>query len=115
VVASETSVANEADGGAAFLVVVEGTVHVERIDHHVTTLAAGACFGVMGMKEDRQRPASLHADTPATLFRIRSAVIDRISLNAQLRFQRSFLHALIERLEFATQRTTGVEPASRGG
>jgi serine/threonine protein kinase len=115
VVASETSVANEADGGAAFLVVVEGTVHLERIDHHVTTLAAGACFGVMGMKEDRQRPASLHADTPATLFRIRSAVIDRISFNAQLRFQRSFLHALIERLEFATQRTTGVEPASRGG
>ncbi len=113
--APDTTVANDGDADAAFLVVVAGTVRVERNGHDVATLAAGACFGVTGMSGGRQRSASIRADTAATVFRIRSAVIDRISVNAQLRFQRSFLHALIERLESATARTTSAEPASHGG
>jgi hypothetical protein len=38
-----------------------------------------------------------------------------MSVNAQLRFQRSFLRALVERLEVATAWTAGVERDANDG
>ena len=52
----------------------------------------------------RPRTASIVAATPVTVMKLRDTVVDRTSVNCQLRFQRQFLIALIERLEHATER-----------
>jgi serine/threonine protein kinase len=115
VVAPDSAIINEGDVDAAFFVVVDGIVRVEKNGRSLVRLAAGECFGEMGMSDGRKRSASIRADTAATVFRVRSAVIDRMSVNAQLRFQRSFLRALVERLEVATAWTAGMERDANDG
>ena len=102
-------IVNDGEVDAAYHVIVDGSVRVEKGGRPLVTLAAGACFGEMGMSGGRQRSVSIRADAPTTVFRIRSAVIERLSVNAQLRFQRRFLHALIERLDPANGWAAGVE------
>ncbi len=114
VIAPDSAIVNEGDVDAAFFVVVDGIVHVEKNGRRLVKLAAGECFGGAGVSEGRKRPSSIRADTAATVFRIRSAIIDRMSVNAQLRFQRCFMHALIERLEVANGWTVGVEAGPDG-
>ena len=55
-------------------------------------------------QEKFHKVASIHAVKDVTVMKLRDSVIDRASVNCQLRFQRKFLLALIERLEHATVR-----------
>ena len=114
VVAPDTAIVSEGDVDPAFFVVVDGSVRVEKNRRCVVKLSAGECFGEMGMADGRKRSASIVADSSATLFRVRSAVIDRMSVNAQLRLQRSFLYALIDRLEDATSRLADAQASPSG-
>jgi len=110
----DAAITGEGVADAAFLVVVDGIVRVEKNARPPVKLAAGACFGTGGGSAGRQLPATIRADAPATVLRIRSAIVDRMPLEAQLRFQRSFLHALIERLDVAHGAATGLEPDRNG-
>ena len=94
----------EGEEDPSFYVLVDGEVAVQKSEHELVKLRAGDCFGEMGMAGGRRRTATITALTPGTVLKIRSPVIDRASINCQLRFQRKFLYTLIERLEYTTER-----------
>lgn len=96
------SIVNEGDVDSSFYVIVDGEVRVQKNNKEIIQLHAGDCFGEMGMVSGRQRCATIVAVTGATLLRVKGTTIDRMSVNCQIRFQRSFLLALIDRLEAAT-------------
>jgi eukaryotic-like serine/threonine-protein kinase len=88
----------------SFYVLVNGEVVVQKGGQEIVRLEPGDCFGEMGMISHRPRTATIVAATEVLVMKLRDTVIDRTSVNCQLRFQRQFLVALIERLEQATER-----------
>lgn len=94
----------EGEEDPSFYVLVDGEVTVQKSEHEIVRLGPGDCFGEMGMAAGRRRTATIEAVTPVTTLKVRSPVIERASINCQLRFQRKFLCTLIERLEYTTER-----------
>jgi eukaryotic-like serine/threonine-protein kinase len=100
-------IVHEGEIDPTFYVIVEGTVAVLKGTRNIIQLRAGDCFGEMALLSGRKRSATIVADSAVTVVKLRGTVIDRTSVNCQLRFQRNFLTALIERLELATEQITG--------
>jgi len=111
---SGASIVQEGDIDASFFVIVDGVVRVEKNGHGLIELGLGDCFGEMGLLSGRERCATIVAATNATVFRIKGATIDRMSVNSQIKFQRSFLLALINRVEAMTEQMAATEPAHGG-
>ncbi len=97
-------IVHEGEAETSFFVLVGGEVAVRKSGHEIVRLYPGDCFGEMGMLSRRPRTATIAAVTDVTVMKLRDSVIDRMSVNCQLRFQRQFLNVLIERLEHATGR-----------
>ncbi len=101
-----TPIVNEGEKEASFYVVVEGCVGVRRQGRgELFELGVGGCFGEMGLLLDRERCATVTARRDTTVLRISGTTIERMSVNAQIKFQRAFLFALIDRLDAVTERT----------
>lgn len=94
----------------SFYVIVDGVVAVIKGEREIVHLHGGDCFGEMALMSGRNRSASIKTHTATTVIKVRGSVIDRTSMNCQLRFQRNFLTALIERLELATEQLAALEP-----
>ncbi|MGE3774284.1 MAG: serine/threonine-protein kinase [Gammaproteobacteria bacterium] len=99
-----TPIVNEGDKEASFYVIVDGRVGVRKQDQELLELGIGDCFGEMGLLLGRERCATVTSRQDATVLRIRGATIDRMSVNSQIKFQRAFLFALIDRLDAVTER-----------
>jgi serine/threonine protein kinase len=104
-------VISEGDLDKSFYIIVEGSVDVTKNNKHVDMLSAGDCFGEMGFISGQKRTASIQAREPSKLMRVQAPLIERASLNCQLRFHKLFLHALIERLSRATDRIVASDTA----
>lgn len=102
------NVVKEGESDASFYVLVSGEVEVRKNGREIIRLYPGDCFGEMGLISKRTRTASIVAVSNLIVLRLRDSVIDRASVNCQLKFQRQFLLALIERLEYATERLATV-------
>ena len=94
----------EGEEDPSFYVLVDGEVSVVKGDVEIAKLGSGDCFGEMGIKPGRKRSATINAVNVVTALKVRSSIIQRASINCQLRFQRQFLYTLIERLEYATDK-----------
>ncbi len=94
----------EGEEDPSFYVLVDGDVAVRKSEQEIVKLGPGDCFGEMGIVAGRRRTATIDALTAVTVLKVRSSVIERASINCQLRFQRKFLRTLIERLEYTTER-----------
>jgi len=88
----------------SFYVVIAGEVGVNKGGTPVDVLGPGDCFGEMGYIAHRSRTASIIARSVVTVLKVKGTLIERASLNCQLRFHRIFLNTLVERLSLATQR-----------
>ena len=97
-------IVQEGQADTSFYVLVNGEVAVSKSGREIVRLYPGDCFGEMGLISRRPRTATISAVTDITVMKLRDTVIDRTSINCQLKFQRRFLTALIERLEHATER-----------
>ena len=100
----EQDIVEEGQSDTSFYILVSGEVAVTKSGREIVRLYPGDCFGEMGLISRRPRTANIVAVTDITVMKLRDSVIDRTSINCQLRFQRQFLLALIERLEHATER-----------
>ncbi len=80
-----------------FYLLVSGKVSVRRADMEVDVLKPGATFGELGFIVNQARTATIIADDKVTVLKIRASLIDRTSVNCQLRFQKAFLKNLAER------------------
>jgi len=94
-----------------FYIIVSGDVVVCKSGSQVDALGRGDCFGEMGFIAKQVRSASIIAKTPVTVMQVRSALMERVSLNCQLRFHKVFLHTLVRRLSRTTAQV--VTPESR--
>jgi serine/threonine protein kinase len=80
-----------------FYLLVSGEVAVRRGNADVDVLKPGATFGEIGFIVHSARTATIVAQDKVTALKIRSTLIERTSINCQLRFQKAFLKNLAER------------------
>jgi serine/threonine protein kinase len=80
-----------------FYLLVSGKVSVRRADCEVDVLRPGATFGELGFIVNQARTATIVAQDKVTVLKVRSSLIERTSVNCQLRFQKAFLKNLAER------------------
>jgi serine/threonine protein kinase len=94
----------EGELDTSFYIIISGDVTVFKGDLEVDELHQGDCFGEMGFIARRKRSATIIAKTGVTTMNVRPSMIERASLNCQLRFHKVFLSALVGRLSQATER-----------
>ena len=94
----------EGELDSSFYIIISGDVGVFKGDLEVDKLHEGDCFGEMGFIARKQRSATIVATTGVTTMNVRPSMIERASLNCQLRFHKVFLLALVARLSRATER-----------
>ena len=94
----------EGELDTSFYIIISGDVTVFKGDLEVDELHEGDCFGEMGFIARKKRSATIIAKTGVTTMNVRPSMIERASLNCQLRFHRVFLSALVGRLSQATER-----------
>ncbi len=88
----------------SFYIIIEGGVNVHKGNAYVDVLQTGDCFGEMGFISGHKRTATITAKTDVTIMKVQAPLIERASVNCQLRFHKLFLYTLIERLAKATDR-----------
>lgn len=82
----------------ALYIIVSGDVLVLKNQKEIGTLGTGDCFGEMAYLSRKRRTASILARDDVMLLKINSTLMEQASIMCQLRFNKVFLHTLIERL-----------------
>ncbi len=95
----------EGDIDDCFYIIASGTAVVQKSGKQVNRLQAGDCFGEMGYITKSKRTATILAESPTTLMKINSTLIEQVSPDCQLRFCKAFLRTLIGRLSQTTALT----------
>jgi serine/threonine protein kinase len=80
-----------------FYLLVSGKVSVRSAFLEVDTLEPGATFGELGFIVNQAQTATIVAEEKVTVLKIPASLVDRTSVNCQLRFQRAFLRNLAHR------------------
>ena len=94
-------IVKEGEMDERFYIVVNGTCTVESGRRSLGSLGPGDCFGETSYVPGAKRSASVRAAGPVTTLRVSSTLLEQVSASCQLRFNRVFLRALIERLQGA--------------
>ena len=84
-----------------FYIIVSGNCAVERNGGSVGLLSMGECFGETSYVQGAKRSATIRATDAVTVLKVSSTLLEQVSASCQLRFNRVFLRALIERLQGA--------------
>jgi serine/threonine protein kinase len=82
-----------------FYVIVSGRVEVAVGGRVVGTLAEGECFGESSYIGGVKRNSTIRAETGVTLLSVSATLLEQVSTDCQLRFNKVFLRALIQRLQ----------------
>ena len=82
-----------------FYIVVSGDCAVERGGNGLGGLSTGDCFGETSYVPGARRAATVRAAGPVTLLKVGATLLEQASAACQLRFNRVFLRAVIERLQ----------------
>jgi len=90
----------EGDVGQSFYIIVQGGAKVSKSGRLLNALKVGDCFGEMAYISPTPalRSATITADNPLSLVRIKADLLEQLSEGCQLRFNRVFLQTLVERL-----------------
>ncbi|NHA15548.1 serine/threonine-protein kinase [Thioalkalivibrio sp. XN279] len=96
--AARQDIVRQGDMDDRFYVIVSGEVAVESDGKQVGRLAAGDCFGESSAVPNARRLATIRAIGPVTLLQVSSTMLETLSASCQLRFNRTFLKNLIQRL-----------------
>jgi serine/threonine protein kinase len=82
-----------------FYIIVSGEVTVQAGRRDIGVLGVGNCFGETSYVRGARRTATISANSPVTLVRVSSTLLEQASSACQLRFNKVFLRSLIERLQ----------------
>ncbi|MET0291216.1 MAG: serine/threonine-protein kinase [Steroidobacteraceae bacterium] len=92
-------IVKEGEMDERFYIVVSGSCTVESGRRKVGALAGGDCFGETSYVPGVKRSATVRSAENVTLLTVSATLLEQASANCQLRFNRVFLRALIERLQ----------------
>ena len=82
-----------------FYVIVEGNVTVEMNGKSVGNLIEGDCFGESSYVGGVKRNSTIRADGSVTVLSVSATLLEQVSTDCQLRFNKVFLRSLIRRLQ----------------
>jgi len=82
-----------------FYVIVGGSVRVEMNGRAVGMLGDGDCFGESSYMGGVKRNSTIRAEEPVTVLSVSATLLEQVSTECQLRFNKVFLRALIRRLQ----------------
>jgi serine/threonine protein kinase len=82
-----------------FYIVVSGNCQVESGRRQVGTLGLGDCFGETSYVPGVKRAATVRAIDQVTVLTVSATLLEQVSATCQLRFNRVFLRAMIDRLQ----------------
>jgi len=82
-----------------FYVVVQGNVNIEAGGKVVGSFEASDCFGEASYISESKLTSSIKADGTATVLSVSSTLLEQVSTECQLRFNKVFLRSLILRLQ----------------
>jgi len=82
-----------------FYVIIDGVVGVRSGRREMGAIGAGQGFGETSYVRGARRTATISAQTPVSLLRVSSTLMEQASSSCQLRFNKVFLRSLIERLQ----------------
>ena len=99
----DTEIILEGEVDSSFYVIITGDVLVRKGERDVDILTRGDCFGEMGFIARQERTASIIATNIVTVMQVRSTLMERVSLNCQLRFHKVFLNTIVKRLSRTTE------------
>jgi len=85
-----------------FYVIVAGHVTVEMGGRTVGVLCEGDCFGESSYVQGARRNSTIRADEPVTVLSVGATLLEQVSTDCQLRFNKVFLRSLIRRLQGAS-------------
>jgi len=97
--AANEEIVREGEMDERFYIVVSGTCNVESGRRRTGSLASGDCFGETSYVPGAKRAASVRAADNVTLLSVSATLLEQASASCQLRFNRVFLRAMIERLQ----------------
>jgi len=80
-----------------FYIIVAGNVTVQANGTSLGALSNGDCFGETSYVSGAKRQASIRAEGQVTILRVSSSLMEQVSSACQLRFNKVFLRALINR------------------
>jgi len=101
----------EGDIDAAFYVIASGSVDVVREGKTVGNLQKGDCFGEMAYLANMKRTATIRSKEYVRLMKINGTLIDQLSVECQLHFNKIFLRTLVKRLSLTTYKPAAANPA----
>jgi serine/threonine protein kinase len=92
-------IVREGEPDDRFYVIVSGRVAVAAAGKVVGALTDGDCFGESSYIGGVKRNSTISAETPVTLLSVSATLLEQVSTDCQLRFNKVFLRALIQRLQ----------------
>jgi len=90
----------------AFYIVLAGRVEVTKGGETIDALGPGDCFGEIGYVTRGRRTATVATTTQASLLKVSATLIEQVTIECQLRFARTFMRILADRLIRTTERLT---------
>jgi serine/threonine protein kinase len=98
---ADDEIVREGEMDDRFYVIVDGGVTVETNGRAVGVLAEGECFGESSYVVGVKRNATIRASGPVTILSVSATLLEQVSTDCQLRFNKVFLRSLIRRLQGA--------------
>jgi len=89
-----------------FYVIVAGDVTVEMNGQAVGALGDGECFGESSYVAGAKRNSTIKADDSVTVLSVSATLLEQVSTDCQLRFNKVFLRSLIRRLQGSNETRT---------
>ncbi len=93
------AIAREGELDDRFYIIVSGRVLVEAEERVVGTFDAGDCFGEASYIIDAKRTSTIKAEDLVTVLSVSATLLEQVSSECQLRFNKVFLRSLILRLQ----------------
>jgi len=82
-----------------FYIIVQGLVTVARNGNVMGRMSAGECFGETSYVRGAKRTSTIAANGPVTAMKVSSTLLEQVSAQCQLRFNKVFLRNVINRLQ----------------
>ncbi len=93
------AIAREGELDDRFYIIVTGRVLVEASERVVGTFEAGDCFGEASCITDAKRTSTIKAEGMVAVLSVSATLLEQVSSECQLRFNKVFLRSLILRLQ----------------
>jgi serine/threonine protein kinase len=90
-----------------FYIIVQGLVTVARNGNTMGRMSAGECFGETSYVRGAKRTSTIAATGPVTAMKVSSTLLEQVSAQCQLRFNKVFLRNVINRLQSSEKPVPG--------